>query len=376
MTHPDDASSTDTRCTDSDSSASNSTFRLVSVLSLILALVFVVTVILAARILILRQVYTDVAMGPVDAPEARSESCSGLTDSLPEQAGGFRRVGVVEPAPDGAAAYRNAEGTELTLRCGVNAPDQYTVLSPVSEEDGVTWLPVADTTEGSSLRTWYSVSAAPVVALTTEADINAEDRQAFTEILSGHTDTAKAPQPHAWPLHQVLSEPGESAAASCRAFLDKLTDTGLTGYKQVSRDTAAAISARFSSMGDAAREPEHSVSFLPLPHGSGDSGAEDSGADGGSAASRSSEPVVVRCGVTLPENYTIGSQLTKVDNVTWFSDAAPARGSTAGVWYAISHQHVVALSMPADAGNEVISQVSTSIAATMDSVEVLSSPSG
>lgn len=367
MTLPDDASSATTRRDGDGSSAAHSTFRLASILSLVLALAFVIAVIVAARMVMLRQIYTDVAMGPVDSPDAQSPACSSLIETLPGQAGDFRQVGVVDPAPDGAAAFRNSQGTELALRCGVNTPDQYTVLSHVTDEEGVRWLQVADTTEGSSLRTWYAVGATPVVALTTEANFTTEDRRAFAESLTAHTSSDQAPQPNPWPLSQIPAETSKAEGTkkaedtTCRELLDNLAqkdgsrESGLAGYQRVSSDQANTISQHFGELGKGAHEPENSVSFVPRSEGS--------------EVPESSEPIVVRCGVALPESYEIGARLSQVGGVAWFSDARLAQGSTAGIWYAISHEHVVALSMPADAGNEVITSVSQAIEATMDSVE-------
>ena len=66
-------------------------------IALILSVVFVAAVLAGAKILIDRNVYTAVAMGPVEAPAADSDACAATIDDLPDRIGDFRDVGIVDP---------------------------------------------------------------------------------------------------------------------------------------------------------------------------------------------------------------------------------------------------------------------------------------
>ncbi|MGP9724750.1 DUF3515 domain-containing protein [Corynebacterium sp. AOP40-9SA-29] len=289
-------------------------------LALLIAVVFVVFVLVGAKILVDRSVYTPVAMGPVDAPDADSAVCADITDDLPDRIGDYRDVGVADPAPDGAAGYRDSGGTELSLRCGVSVPAQYTELSSTEESGGEQWLPIADATQGSALTTWYSVGHSPVVAVTTDGRLTAGDLSGVGESISSHGDADNAPTPGDVPL-AGLAEQDDADAASCTALQDALPDT-LGEYRRMESG-----------------EPEGSLVWV----------------------AEAREPVVLRCGVELPDSYEAGAQLTQIDEVPWFQDTALAEGSTAGVWYALGYADTVAVSLPLDAGNSVLTAVSEAI---------------
>ncbi|HIW96599.1 MAG TPA: DUF3515 domain-containing protein [Candidatus Corynebacterium gallistercoris] len=318
-----------------DQPPANSTPRFQIVLAIVVAVFFIVAVIAAAKIAGDRQTYSPVSMGPVDAPLAESAACEDIAGSLPGEASGFQRVEITAPAPVGAVAYRNASGAELTVRCGVYAPDQYTVLSSTTDEGGATWLLVSDATPGSNLRTWYSVGSSPVVAVTTEGDIGSMLDTVGQAVATAPQEGEGAPQPGAFPLSTVpatASRNDPAAARVCEGFLTALPET--MGDWQRTEPT-----------GEAARqEPDHTATYT----GEG------------------LEPVVIRCGVDMPEAYEAGARLTQVDEVPWFSEPGLARGSTSGQWFGLGFEQIVAIAMPQVGGDDVISPVSRAMAETMD----------
>lgn len=301
-----------------------------AVLALLIAVVFVAAVLGGAKILVDRNVYTAVAMGPVDAPEATSQACSGIVDALPDKASDYRSVDVADPAPEGAAAYRDSGGTELTVRCGVNLPAQYSVLSETAEHGGTDWLQVTDATPGSDLTTWYAVGSSPVVAVT--GSRGNDDTAALGGIggtVAGHASGSDAPAPAPAPLSDLRQDATPGAAADRCTRLDGALPDVFGDYRRITADDPRAAGL-----------PDHTAAWT----------------------APGLEPVVVRCGVRLSDSYQAGAQLTQVDDVPWFEDTALAQGSTAGVWYALGYAPTVAVSLPTDAGNQVLTQVSALIA--------------
>jgi hypothetical protein len=307
--------------------------RTTTVLALVLAVVFVGAVLAGAKILVDRNVYTDISMGPVDAPDADSPACDAVIGALPDRTSDYRSVGITDPAPAGAAAYRDSGGAELTVRCGVSVPAQYSVVSPVVSHGGTDWLRVDDATAGSDLSTWYSVSSTPVVAVTgSSAPDTALDStvsfDGFGRAIADNADASEdaAPTPRELPLTNL---PADRGAASCTDFENALPDA-FGAHRRITETTAG--------------EPIDGVAVWTEP---------------------GAEPVVVRCGVGMPESYAAGAQLTQVDDVPWYEDSALGNGSTAGVWYALGYGATVAVSLPLDVGDTVLPQLSGIITDTM-----------
>lgn len=310
-----------------DNPTYNTPPKLAVVMSIILALAFIAAVILGARILTDRATYKPAAVSPVIAPAAESPECRSIKESLPDKLDHFKKVEIVEPIPAGTAAYRDGQGTELTIRCGVDTPDQYTVLSKTHEAGGSDWLTVTDATPESNLRTYYQVGGSPVLAVTTEAEIG----NALPEIshaATGNIDPQQAPEPQPFPLAQTSLE-GDGHAQMCREFIGSLPDS-IGDY-------------RAQDVSHVEGSPSQSKAWL----------AEDK------------EPVVVRCGVALPESYEAGATLNQVDDVPWFAEPGLAEGSTSGRWYALGREAVVALYMPGAQGNDVISAITGTIMDTL-----------
>jgi hypothetical protein len=303
-----------------------------AVVALVIAVVFVAAVLGGAKLLVNRNVYTAVAMGPVDAPAADSDTCSTIADSLPGKTSDYRSVDVADPAPAGAAAYRDSGGTELTVRCGVNLPAQYSTLSETASYGGLDWLQVTDATPGSDLTTWYSVGATPVIAVT--GSRGTDDTAALGGIggaVSDHVSGSDAAAPGPVPLADARRD-ADADAGKCSGLLDGLPD----------------------AFGDYRRVPADDPRAADLPDGTA------------AWTAPGLEPVVVRCGVRLTDSYKAGAQLTQVNAVPWFEDTALAQGSTAGVWYALGYAPTVAVSLPTEAGNEVLTRVSDLVTASFE----------
>lgn len=83
------------------------------------------------------------------------------------------------------------------------------------------------------------------------------------------------------------------------------------------------------------------------------------------AAWGNGDPVVLRCGVAQPPEFTATSELLGVDGVQWFKIDSAVPGTNTSSWYAVDRQVCVALTLPGVLGSGPIQQVSSAIAATM-----------
>mgnify|MGYP002719760418 CR=1 FL=1 len=298
----------------------NSQFnRTLVFVSLGLAVALVVAVLIGSRFYYTTVAQAPVAVSPVDSPEAESTKGNELLDALPNNFMGARRAEIAEPAPKGVAAWRDAQtDNDVTLRCGVRLPYQYTDYSVLTElpQTGSSWLKVKDQTPGSNLTTWYSVETAPTVAVTSSGDA-APDNLDLTTLAA---PVAKAfPAPLSTLKSATLDSKGESACAS----LDEDLPTELgEGY-------TAQANAQDSSNG----------AFTRVWAGEG------------------LEPVVLRCGVQPPENYRAGEKLQQINEVPWFQDTTLAEGTTAGTWFALGRSVDIAVSTPQSAAEKVLPQL-------------------
>jgi hypothetical protein len=75
-------------------------------------------------------------------------------------------------------------------------------------------------------------------------------------------------------------------------------------------------------------------------------------------AGDSGEPVVLRCGLPKPSEYTPTTQLRVVSKVNWL----PVEGDGASTWYTVDRPVFVALTIPDDAGTGVVQEMSETIA--------------
>ncbi|GAA4476024.1 hypothetical protein GCM10023094_14810 [Rhodococcus olei] len=106
-----------------------------------------------------------VALGSVPAPASGSPQCAALIDALPDKLGDFTRAELVNPAPEGAAAWQSADAQEIVLRCGLDRPAEFDAASALQVVDGVQWLEIPGG-EGVDASTWFAVDRGVYVAVT------------------------------------------------------------------------------------------------------------------------------------------------------------------------------------------------------------------
>ncbi len=300
------------------------------VIALVLSLLLTAGVLVGARVLLGPAGQQQVAMSTLPAPEAESEECAALIQSLPGSAFGHTRAQIMEPVPAGVAAWASSELERVTLRCGVDMPFQYTELAETVEVDGVTWLPVADVTAGSSLQTWYSVDRFPVVAITADdmSTDNADTPVApFTDAVGALEQRDGEPFPA--PLSQLAAGSG-----NCSALIDALPPTLEVG--------SGEDAITYELIDDPAMA------------------AAGYGDDAVAWKSAGLEPIVVRCGVEPSENYEAGAVLQQINDIPWFEDTILATGTTSATWYALGRETDIAVSLPQYAGGALV-QISEAI---------------
>lgn len=289
-----------------------------------LSIALVIGVLAGAKLMYRQALTQPVVLGSVSAPLATSSECADFISSLPKKLGAMPRAELANPKPEGAAAYAVSPTKQVTIRCGVEAPLQYTALSDVHEAAGSKWLRVVDTTPGSDLETWFSVSRAPIIAVTAnKAALPAGGSP--VKGLEAAVDKLRTEQSHTHPIPLSQLQAPEAKSAQCAALLQSLPANLGQAYR---RNTA-----------------------VPLP----DATAVWTAAD--------LEPVVLRCGVAQAPGYRPGAQLNQVNEIPWFEDTTLANGTTAGTFYALGRDINVAVSMPQGAGNTAIVALSDTIAA-------------
>lgn len=276
-------------------------------IALVVAIIAIGGVIIAAKVFQDNQASQPVAISNPELPDDDSPECAALLDRLPDRAAGLVRAELADPAPEGAAVYRNLEEDRITLRCGAPVPAQYNDLATTEEVDGVQWLQVVDSTD-ASLSTWFTVGRQPVVAITAEGNANARDALGdLAEALRPDSEFNNAPERAAVPLADLAAP---EADERCKAFEAALPN----------------------ELGERTR-----LSADQLPEGL----PEDTVIWGGTAA----DPIVLRCGVEQAESYGPTEQLTQSGDVVWFNEPRLSSGTT-GTWYALGRERFVAVNMP------------------------------
>lgn len=285
------------------------------------ALTFLVVVLVAGKFVYERATNQPVALSDIGSPQADSPQCSALMERLPDKLGKYDRQDILDPAPAGVAAWTRTTDDQITLRCGVQRPEQYNELSLLTDNDGLKWLPVFDTTPGSNLATYYLVSQTPSVAVTASRDVN---------VLKD--------------LDKALRD-GDVA-------IDKPVETAPVPLSDVT----------------AKDDPKCAQMKSSLPKKMGDYERVDDYTAGGAVAwiAPGVEPIVIKCGVDAPANYKAGEQVQQVNDVVWFEETKLANGLTSSVWYTVDRAQYVALSMPNAAGDTVITAVSDAVAANLE----------
>lgn len=276
-----------------------------------------------------------VALSALPAEQADSPQCSALLDHLPDELLGLETARLVEPAPAGAHAWSGHDNERITLRCGVDTPQQYTTLSRTEAIDGREWIRVTDATPGSTMQTWYLVSSSPTVAVTAEEDsLGSADNPVrdLNEALQAIDGDASTPNPA--PLNALAA--GSGNQTSCAAYLKAVPpvfEASGTSYRRL-----GGSEARAAGYGDDA------VVWLP----------DNSGL----------EPIATRCGVAEPAGYAPGEALQQIDSIPWFNDTTLANGTTLGVWYPLGRDVSIAVSMPQDAVSTVAVDINAVVADT------------
>ena len=288
--------------------------------SLGLAVALVLGVLVGARVFFNRVALQPVAMTQLPAPEASSAECTSLIDALPSTLANLKRAELAEPAPEGAAAWQASSTERITLRCGVDAPAQYTPYVQTEDIDGARWLRVNDATPGSTLATWFTVNRSPVLAVTADTQ-QLRDGTAPVAGIDTSALTGPAPEQHPAPLAD-LAAGGGAGAASCNSLLAAAPDSIADGYTRV--DAVSEQTVAWSAAGQ--------------------------------------DAIVLRCGVADPENYGPGARLDQINGVPWFEDVKLANGTTASTWYAMGRDVQVAASLPQAESNEAITNLTNLIA--------------
>lgn len=286
-------------------------------ISLGLAVALVLGVLVGARVFFNRVALQPVAMTEVPAPEAASAECTSLIDALPSTLADLKRAELAEPAPEGAAAWQASSTERITLRCGVDAPAQYTPYAQTEDIDGARWLRVNDATPGSTLATWFTVDRSPVLAVTADTQ-QLRDGTAPVSGIDTAALTGPAPEQHPAPLADLAA----SDSSKCDSLLAAAPDSIAEGYTRV--DAVSEQTVAWSAAGQ--------------------------------------DAIVLRCGVADPENYGPGARLDQINGVPWFEDVKLANGTTASTWYAMGRDVQVAASLPQAESNEAITNLTNLIA--------------
>ncbi|MEU5696903.1 DUF3515 domain-containing protein [Actinosynnema sp. NPDC020468] len=110
------------------------------------------------------------ALVPIPAPAAKSDTCTTLLSKLPMQllssGATLPRRDLATPAPDGALAWGDATHEPLVLRCGLDRPRELTPTATLRVISDVQWLEVAD----GENATWWVVDRPTYIALTVPSD--------------------------------------------------------------------------------------------------------------------------------------------------------------------------------------------------------------
>ena len=295
--------------------------------SLGLAVALVLGVLVGARVFFNRVALQPVAMTQLPAPEASSAECTSLIDALPSTLANLKRAELAEPAPEGAAAWQASSTERITLRCGVDAPAQYTPYAQTEDIDGARWLRVNDATPGSTLATWFTVDRSPVLAVTADKQ-QLRDGTAPVAGIDTAALTGPAPEQHPAPLADLAGAggadgaDGAGGAGACDSMLAAAPDSIAEGYTRV--DAVSEQTVAWSAEGQ--------------------------------------DAIVLRCGVADPVNYGPGARLDQINGVPWFEDVKLANGTTASTWYAMGRDVQVAASLPQAESNEAITNLTNLIA--------------
>lgn len=294
-------------------------------LSLGLALLLVAGVLIGSKLYLKQLNNQPVALTELPSPEADSPECAALVASLPDTLDGHDRAELLDPAPAGAAVWQSSSAERVTLRCGVDAPLQFTELSPTETIAGAQWMKVSDPTPGSNLTTWFTVDRSPIVAVTAD-DAALNGRPSPVRDLDVSALHATMPRPGKAPLADLAGTHDEASDAVCRELIAALPRELADRYSRIDVSTV-------DGLGD------HAAAWS---------------ADG-------LEPVVLKCGVAPPPSYAPGAQLTQVNGIPWFEETRGDATVPATTLYALGRATHIAVSLPAGAGDGELTALSEAI---------------
>ncbi len=290
-----------------------------------LAVLLALGVLVGAKVFQDSQARNPVMLSSPEMPDDDSPECAALLDRLPDRLDGLVRAELAEPAPTGAAVWRNASDERITLRCGSPVPTQYTELAATDEVDGVRWMRIDDAAEGSALSTWFAIGRTPVVAVT--ADSSRDDAvEELSEAMLPDAEIGDAPAPNPIPLTDL---PADDADERCAGVL-------------------AALPGEMAG--------RQRVTDVDLPDGSV-VWSDDSGS-----------LISLRCGVAEPAGYAgTDQQLTQINDIVWFSEPSMSGGDVA-TWFAMGRERHVAVHLPVAEASGVLPALSDAISANLANV--------
>lgn len=292
-------------------------------IALALAVLLTFGVIIGAKLFQDGQARNPVMLQLQEMPDDDSPRCAELLDRLPDRLDGLVRAELADPAPKGAAVWRNTADERVTLRCGAPVPIQYTELSTTENHRGVNWFRIDDNVQGSNLATWYSIGRTPVVAVTADAS-RMDAIPNLSEAMLPDSEVGGAHEPNPVPLTDLAAD---EADERCSALLAALP----------------------TKVGERAR-----VDDADLPAGSM-VWVDDRGSI-----------VSLRCGVGEPEGYAdTEEQLTQINDIVWFAEPSMSSGDV-GTWYAMGRERFVAVHLPVAEASGVLPAFSDIIAANLE----------
>ncbi len=74
------------------------------------------------------------------------------------------------------------------------------------------------------------------------------------------------------------------------------------------------------------------------------------------------DPIVLRCGLDRPAEFTKSAALQVINGVNWFEVRDPASGNTSGTWYIVDRSTYIAVTMPDKAGPTPLQDISNTTA--------------
>lgn len=181
--------------------------RAVPVSTIVVVLAVIIPLVMLAVVLVMVRSVGDeanqaaasepVAAVPLPSPGAGSEECAALVEALPESLGEAGRVALVEPAPEGTAAYRMPDAEPVIVRCGLPAPPTFTVGVALQEVNGVQWFNEPDPDPAVTASTWVAVDRPQFVAVTLPEGSGTGPIQDLSDAL---TETLEAVEPDPAPI--------------------------------------------------------------------------------------------------------------------------------------------------------------------------------